>query len=369
MKQYDLIIIGAGPVGATLALLLAERYKILLLEAQQAPLVTDTRVLALSQRTQQLLSCLEIWPQLQPLPLDAIEVSVQGGILPVYLQEQGPLGYAVPLADLQKVFNETLQSNTTIEQERPARFLGLEKTPHDTWRVSYEKAGHTHCVETKIVVGADGANSAVRQCFPEIKAITGGVKTCLVTQLQLPVSLGATAYQRFSEVGVLALLPDLQGATFVITGSEQQVAAWHNLDLSQKNSLFEKVWGYEPKQWSAFHTFQVTASFVPRSVHDTVVWVGAAAHQLLPIAAQGLNLNLRTVAYLAHCLEKFGVTAVALQAYQTAVNADREQSWKKVQQLAQWSERPSCLAAGLSLMNLVPGLRHLWLDWGKGSGV
>ncbi|WP_284189553.1 FAD-dependent oxidoreductase, partial [Zoogloea oryzae] len=107
MERHDIAIVGAGPVGMTLALALKDAgLDILLLDARARGAARhDPRVLALSHGTRLTLERLGIWSQLPATPIETIHVSQQGGLGRTVLDARGDgqpaIGYLVgagPLA-------------------------------------------------------------------------------------------------------------------------------------------------------------------------------------------------------------------------------------------------------------------------------
>ena len=108
-EHVDLAIAGAGPVGATLALLAAQAgRKVALIEARPALAGTtgkDPRVLALSWGSQQILQRVGAWPaDLPATPIDSVHVSQHSGLGRVLIQRQDldlpHLGFTVGYAAL-----------------------------------------------------------------------------------------------------------------------------------------------------------------------------------------------------------------------------------------------------------------------------
>src|SRR3979409_1131437 len=174
-QTYDIAIVGGGMVGASLAVALAPLgLKIALIEevphGNAAQPSFDERTTALSNGSRRILETLGVWPGIQPLAtaIRKIHVSDQGrfGFARIDAAEQGltAMGYVVPNRALGMALWSRLQAHANVHVHCPAQVSRIQDGEH---AVTLEIAqGVTMArLDTKLVVAADGVQSAVRSAF------------------------------------------------------------------------------------------------------------------------------------------------------------------------------------------------------------
>ncbi len=213
---FDIIIVGGGLVGNSLALALrSSGLKIALIEANTREQLFDSpagdRALALSAGTVDALERLNIWQRIaaKATPITEIHVSDRGHFGKVRISARkenvAALGYVINARDIENHVAILLEA-TDFELLCPARIVGLS-SDGEYANVSVKFQDQSLCLRSKLLVGADGGNSSVRKLLDIPLEITEYNQTALVTTVKTELPHHNTAYERFTESGPLALLP------------------------------------------------------------------------------------------------------------------------------------------------------------------
>lgn len=349
--MFDVLIVGAGMVGASLACALGDKncaanrnLKVGIIEGNSSFLrgefTADGRASAIAYGSSQIWQHIGVWGGMQRrgvTPMHMIQVSE--GDLPYQVQlrreDMGreALGYivenSVTLASLWEFVGEC----RNLELICPARLLDIEHVcDHNIMRVKISSDIGDQYLETKLLVGADGGRSQVRQMANIDISERLYEQTCIVTTIQSEHSHQNFAYERFQASGPFAILPlGSDRACIVWTATKDETPKL--LELEDATFLQELTQRFGVPLMAQLGKINVIsrqrANYVPRWMHsDTyvqprIVLIGDAAHTTHPIAGQGMNLGIRDVNALADVLksahqnnEDLGAIAV-LNRYQS----------------------------------------------------
>jgi 2-octaprenyl-6-methoxyphenol hydroxylase len=334
----DVLIVGGGPVGATLALALAQGSEgggplaVTVLEAQQDfSALPDARTLALSHGSRLILERIGIWQQLSnPTPITRIHVSQRGAFGRAVLSAEDAsmpaLGYVLNYADLQQALHAALAqapvrylTGTTVEEVHPNA---------DAPSVACGRDGGRRTITGRLLAIADGGRSL--GSLPGVKRESRDYGQCaVVCQVRTERSHDGLAYERFTPQGPAALLPYQDRYALVWTASPQQaeeMLAWDDATfLARLHAHFGDrqgrfVWAGKR---ASFPLSLKTSK--PLTLPRTVL-VGNAAQTLHPVAGQGFNIGLRDAWELAQGIlnvprERIGDAAM-LAAYASGRRLD-----------------------------------------------
>lgn len=309
--RHGVVVVGGGPVGAVFALLLSQFMRgergddVLLLEAREHfPAQGDPRALALSYGSRLILERLGVWERLSArTAIDIIHVSQRGSLGRTVLdaREQGvpSLGYVVDYDELDAALRAKL-SESTVTCLTGARAEHIESGPADGW-VRYVHAGQSHTAHASLIALADGGRGAT--ALPGIQRKTRDYgQTAVVGRVRVERTAPATAYERFTPHGPVALLPDRDGYALIWTTSPGQADELAKLD---DGAFLRALYHHFGDRLGRFTTVRGRGSFPLRlqiadpTVSGRVVLVGNAAQTLHPVAGQGFNLGLRDAWELA----------------------------------------------------------------------
>ena len=399
--QQQVIIVGGGMVGLSLALMLAKsNIAVKLLEAVKYPNYDDenlapyhssfdARNTALSRRSVQIYQKLGLWEALQQHATP---------ILQVHITEQGSFGKARLVAEQEKVesFGQVIENAwlgrvllTQVRQQPLIELIdGVQVTSltQDADEVHIEamrNGEYIQSLKSKLVIAADGRDSFCRQ------AIGVGVdehdydQVAIVTTVQTSKPHQQVGFERFSALGPLALLP-LPGEyrrSVVWPVKKGTEAEWlgeendqHFLDALQETygdraGKFEKT----GKRFS----YPLSQVLAHKQAVGRVVLMGNAAHTIHPVAGQGFNLCLRDadvlVRYLLEQLAKSDDIGHPdnLLAYEQARLTDQQRVIKFCDSVVRgFSNQNPILKllrnTGLIAFDVIPGVKPLVANYAMG---
>jgi 2-octaprenyl-6-methoxyphenol hydroxylase len=314
---YDITIVGGGMVGASLAVALEPLgLKVALIEAvpfgSAAQPSFDERTIAISNGSRRILETLGVWSGVSSsaTPIRKIHVSDQGrfGFARIDAAEQGlaAMGYVVPNRALGAALWSRLQAGTNIDITCPAQVSRVTAGPHAiTLEVS--AAEHTAApIDTRLVVAADGVQSAVRAAFGVDAESRDYEQTAVITTVLPQKFHDGVAYERFTASGPLALLP-LEGGrcTLVLTLSKDQAEAAMAWSDDEFLAEVQRRFGFRLGRFLKVGRrvpYPLSLTRATRTSAGRCVIVGNAAQGLHPVAGMGFNLGLRDVASLAELI-------------------------------------------------------------------
>ncbi len=334
--DYDLVIIGGGLVGASLACALdGLGLRIGLVEA--APLTVsahpgyDDRTLALAQGTRRIFQTLGLWEALAATaaPIQRIHISERGspGFAHLNAREEGveALGYVVEARQVGAALLTKLPNLRGVELLCPARLETVAIEP-EAVRVAL-RCGDNRTVQlhSRLLVAADGAQSSVREQLGVAALRWDYGQQAVIANVTPTLPHENTAYERFTQDGPIALLPMSENRCAVVcTVNAVDTAAVMALDDARFIALLQERFGDRLGPFQRVGRRQAYPLFLLKArehARHRVAIIGNAAHTLHPIAGQGFNLGIRDAAALAEVVaeawrggEDFGDLTV-LQRY------------------------------------------------------
>ena len=316
--NFDVAIIGAGLVGASLALALnqaAPSLNIALLDPHWSPhydqVHASERAIALSWGSIQWYQSLGLWSQwpTQKAIIDTVHVSNAGhlGVLRMRAQKAGvpALGHVLSAASLRHLLQSNVCEQSALTVFSQAVSAVQRKPEH--WLLHSETG---HSVRAKFLVVADGAHSHIKQqlAWPTVQhdyhqmAINLLVRSSKAHQ--------QVAYERFTPEGPIALLPTAKAheSAVVWMVPTEQAETLAQQSISDVCHHLQRCFGTRLGTLSPLSE----ATHIPvQGMHSRpvaqpgVVLLGNAANTLYPAAGQGLNLALRDAAILTHLLSRW----------------------------------------------------------------
>jgi 2-octaprenyl-6-methoxyphenol hydroxylase len=397
-KNYDLVIVGGGMVGISLALLLAQQqsdWKVLLLEAQAYDNSNnhnnhpsfDSRSTALSWSSRKIFQAAGLWSEMEShtSAIKNIHVSDRGhiGLTRISADEAGvdALGYVIENRWIGNVLLKKFTA-TAVEIMAPERVAKITPLKSGV-RLNLEKSGEA--IETSLLVIADGANSQTAQKLGIHSDKKPYGQQGIIANIALQDAHNGVAYERFTDQGPMAMLPlpDFDGSPrCALVWTQPPERAAELMTATDKDFLqaLQESFGYrmgmveKVGERVAYPLALTTAS---EQVRRNIVVLGNAAHSLHPVAGQGFNLSLRDVATLADVLGKAKSAGTdfssleTLERYQQQQLADQQNTLMFSDNLPKLFAQPSSVVAlgrnsGLVMMDLLPSLRSRFAKFGMG---
>lgn len=318
-KSYDLIIVGGGLVGNSLAVMLAEQgWRIAVIETKDLHAATsfrDNRSIVLTYTSYQILNALGLWTALaaQSFPIKKIHVSHAGSFGTArFVPEQigVPLfGYVVPGDLLTQVLQQAvlnLAATKKIDLICPAKIQKISPTFANTNDVEINVENETRILNTQLIVAADGTQSSVRELLQIPIKKYDYQQTAIITTIEVTRDHQQGAYERLTSSGPLAILPRMPfhcGVVWTVdTNASNEILSMSDNQFLEK---LQQAFGYrlgKLKNVTARSSYPLRIMQAEQQIRPGIVLLGNAAHTLHPVAGQGFNLGLRDAAALAETL-------------------------------------------------------------------
>ena len=401
LEVLDVVVIGGGLVGGLTALLLAQggvQATVLdaapILDEQKVLSITNPRVLALSQATIHLLKTVHVWEKLaRQMPYSGMQVWNKNGYGEINFGQasqntpgaEHTLGSMVEpsilnLAIQQKMLQQLQDYRTQVKVIRVEQGVGV-------WHIHLADGTE---LRTKLVIGADGANSFVReQAFIDLDIMDykqAGL-TCAIRTAQ---SHQHVARQIFLETGPLAFLP-------MASLKPEQNGYWQSIVWTLPDDYAEEYAALDDGAFTELLTreshhmlgeileatpraqFPLKARAAQQYVKAGLALIGDAAHVIHPLAGQGVNIGCLDAAILCDALlhdKKRGVWAheQTLQRYEHRRKGQNDAMMHSMSAIG-WMETTQLFPVvwarnfGLKQVEKLPVLKDAFMAQANGLGL
>ncbi len=314
-QKFDIVVVGAGMIGAATALGLAqEGWCVALLEHQlpesyDAGNEPDVRVSAISCASVDLLKQLGAWKnvlQMRSAPYRQLETWEQNDSNVIFEARNlglPELGYMVENRILQLALWQEFERYPNLTLFCPATLKSMQRQhEHKSWLVTLADGTE---INTRLIIGADGARSQVRQ-FAGIGSRGWQYRqSCMLITVKTEQSQQDTTWQQFFLSGPRAFLPLFdQWASLVWYDSPARIRQLQSMTIAQlEREIFQAFPARLGKVTPvAAGSFPLVRHHASRYVQEGLVLLGDAAHTINPLAGQGVNLGYRDVDVLLNVL-------------------------------------------------------------------
>lgn len=369
--DFDIAILGGGPTGCALALLLARASgrpeRIVLLQSAHAGAYgyqpdQDPRVLAINHGSRVLLESLNAFPA-TAAKIETIHVSQRGRLGRTIIRHSdfnvAQLGCVVRYAHLHAALQQAVSSSgIKVLSGQPARISGQDGTGI---RIEQDSLS----LHAALAVHADGRpNSEVKRTYTQM---------ALLTHARASLPRKGWAFERFTREGPLAVLPHPDAVTqqsIVWCCAPERAEQLQKLAPEDFSTALTEMFGTRLGRLSVdapVVSFPLVLNVREKAVEGRSVAIGNAAQTLHPVAGQGLNLGLRDAAALSFALRDWLPDTSrdpvgALEQFQRIRQPDRQLTAGLTDLMSRAFTTHWPLiehAAGLALltMDMVPALR------------
>jgi 2-octaprenyl-6-methoxyphenol hydroxylase len=313
-QEFDVAIVGGGLVGASLAVGLAGTgLRALLIEsvAPESALQPsfDERTTALGNASRRIFQGLGIWDEIsrEAEAIRSIHVSDAGrfGSARLRAEEHGidAFGYVVPNRVIGTALWRRIPNASGVQVRVPASIEDLDITTERAYFTVVTTSGTREVGSARLLVAADGAQSAVRAAAGIAAGIEDYDQVAIAAAVTADRAHDGTAYERFTPSGPVAVLP-LRGGGYGTIWSCAPKHAAQLLALEDEAYLGElqSRFGWRVgrlRRIGRRASYPLKLTRAQTQVARRTVLIGNAAQALHPIAGQGFNLGLRDAALLA----------------------------------------------------------------------
>lgn len=269
----------------------------------------DDRCTAVAEGSRRIFDAIACWQAIEPdtTPIRRIHVSDRGQFGFVRMDcrdyEMPALGYVVENRCLGRALWRALDRHENVTMFCPARVESVSAGQRSVELGLTCGEGASEMLSASLVVGADGASSAIRDALGLGEVIWDYAQEALIANVSVSRPHEGEAYERFTRSGPLALLP-MSGnrCSLVWTLESQDASSLTVMDDAEFLERLQRVFGYRLGRFTRVGkrvSYPLRMIRARRQTDPRAVLIGNAAHAIHPVAGQGFNLGLRDVAALA----------------------------------------------------------------------
>jgi 2-octaprenyl-6-methoxyphenol hydroxylase len=312
-EKYDLVIVGGGIVGTTLAVALKNTgLKIALIETQTlAKAKSRKQAYALSILSGKILESIGVWQDIFPYIGKFKHIRLSDAFSPLIVKfktedlQTDYLGYVVEHKYILSALQEASLESPNITWLENSQVIAIEKLESHN-KVTLNHQNQQITLETKLLIGADGAKSYVRQ---QANIKTRGWKywqSCVAFTIKHSAKTNDTAFERFWETGPMGILPLPDNRCQIVWSAPHAIAK--ELQSLPVSEFISRLQHYTEGYFGTFelvsdrNLFPVQLMQSETYVKPRLALIGDAAHCCHPVGGQGLNLGIRDAATLAEVL-------------------------------------------------------------------
>ncbi|GAD90782.1 VisC protein [Vibrio halioticoli NBRC 102217] len=381
IKNVDLVIVGGGMVGLTLALALKETdIRIAVIESNAPTEVSEepaSRVSALSRASEKILHKLGAWPEIlnhRHAPYTAMQVWEKDTFSNIDFSAadlfEDNLGHIVENQIIQHALLEQVKKLENVTLFHSNLCTNLAVGEREAWLTLDNGQNLT----AKLVVAADGANSWVRQQQDFPLTEWDYDHTAIVSNVVMEEPHQNVARQVFTPSGPLAFLPLHEAHLCSIVWSQNTDRAQQLMQVTEEEFCKQLAVDFDMrlgkvKQLSGRNAIPLKMRYARDFAKERVALIGDAAHTIHPLAGQGVNLGLLDAATLAEEIEKYWNKGKDIGEYANLRHFER---WRKAEAVKMISSmqgfkelfagddplKKLIRGVGMSLVGTMPGMKN-----------
>ncbi|CAM4066232.1 FAD-dependent 2-octaprenylphenol hydroxylase [Vibrio neonatus] len=381
IKNVDLVIVGGGMVGLTLALALKETdIRIAIIESNAPTEVSEqpaSRVSALSRASEKILHKLGAWPEIlnnRYTPYTAMQVWEKDAFSSIDFSAadlfEDNLGHIVENQIIQHALLEQVKTLDNVTLFHANLCTNLAVGEREAWLTLDNGQNLT----AKLVVAADGANSWVRQQQDFPLTEWDYEHTAIVSNVEMEEPHQHVARQVFTPSGPLAFLPLHEPNLCSIVWSQNTDRAQQLMQATEEEFCKQLAVDFDMrlgkvKQLSGRTAIPLKMRYARDFAKQRVALIGDAAHTIHPLAGQGVNLGLLDAATLAEEIEKYWNKGKDIGEYANLRHFERWRKAEAVKMISSMQGFKELFAGddplkklfrgvGMSLVGTLPGMKN-----------
>ncbi len=338
MKKSEYLVVGAGPVGLIFSLLLAKQNKSshLLELRKKNEAHSDKRALALSYGTKQVLENLGIWTLLEKkiTPIQSIHTSQKNSFGRTLLSADEynlpALGYVVSYGDLSKALEAAISQSSLVKVSYEFEVSAIENKKDKS--ILYGRDRNLP-LEAPLLILADGGKNTTDLIHNLKRKETSYNHTALVTKVISEIPPKSVAYERFTSMGPIALLPNgPKEFSLIWTGKDIDI---QELAKTKKNVFLEKLHEHfgdrvgrfiDCEKFITFPLKKIVLKDFPKS---HIVVIGNSAQTMHPVAGQGFNTGIRDAYALSKLINESELVHIGSESFVNQYYSSRHPETKK----------------------------------------
>ncbi len=346
--EYDIIIIGCGLVGGSLAFTLPDTLSIAIIDAEP-PMQKQPGYLALNIYSSEILKHFGVWDAIAThhpgavtaiKNMDVSELPEPTGQVLLHAEDIGApaLGYVTSTIAIRETLLNHIQSKKNITLYCPERAEDIQWPDEGMEKITAKlsESSQNLSLHAKLVIMADGGRSPLRQKLGftiEAKKFAQNITQnphIVITKLKATKPHQGLAFERFTTHGPIALLPVNQDEYILvwtmpeteltnflaqdekallkklsIDYANPEIKNWQEIHFSQpETALSVAAKNFSPKEHSKPErkSYPIIPSLVKNPIKTRLVLMGNAAHTVHPVGAQGFNLSLKDALNLSNLI-------------------------------------------------------------------
>ena len=339
-SQYDVVIVGGGIVGLTLACGLRNTHlRVAVIESQTAQKAASrARAYAFSPVSARILAGLGLWDEVGPQLTHFQRVRLSDADYRkalMFRPEDGrsdAVYFSAEHTVLMRALQGAVKKAQNIDYWCEAQVVAASNNTTLTVERVIDDRPQQQTFYTQLVVGADGARSGVRD---RAKIPTFGWKywqSCITAVLEPERSHANTAYEKFWPSGPFAILPLPNNRCQIVwTAPHQEAKEMLALNKEQFMSELSRRYGNDMGKLTLVNEpmmFPVQLMQSKQYVRPGVALVGDAAHCCHPVGGQGLNMGIRDATALAEVIQQATINGEPLGSLKVLKRYER---WRKTE--------------------------------------
>ncbi len=395
--KSDIVIIGGGMIGLTVACAIAEdSLKVTVIEAADPTIFKDKgfdgRTCAIAYSSRKFFEKIGVWEGMSKNAGDILDIRIIDGESPLFLhydhKEVGdePMGHIVENRHIRKSLMNKVNAYKNIELLAPAKYKHIK---YDADKVSIDLEDGNH-IEAKLLIAADGRNSQIRENANIPITKWSYNQTAIVCTVYHEKQHNGVAVERFLPSGPFASLPlgNIDGgkkknhySSLVWTEKDSLIDAYMNMSedlFNEQMCLRFGDWLGEVKIIGDRWSYPLSLISAKNYTAKRMCLVGDAAHGMHPIAGQGLNYGLRDAEEISNLVKKTASLGLDIGGMSVLEQYQKARKFDNISMLAAtdiinrlFSNDIAPIKAarrvGLAIVNQLPPIKKIFMKQAMGS--